>query len=56
MKKIKQFDVVNIKGTVVDVYNNGEAYEIEIVNNDGTTTALFTMESKHLLSEDKDKE
>ncbi|MEK7517993.1 MAG: DUF4926 domain-containing protein [Patescibacteria group bacterium] len=30
-------------GTIVDIYRNGKAYEVEFVNPDGTTKALLTL-------------
>lgn len=33
-------------GTVVLVYNNGEAYEVEFVSTDGNTIALKTLKAE----------
>ena len=33
------------RGTVVEIYKNGEAYEIEFVNAEGKTVALLTLDS-----------
>ena len=57
-KKIKELDVVTlirdipeykikkgVKGTVVDIYQDGLAYEVEFINKSGHTDALFTLES-----------
>jgi hypothetical protein len=33
-------------GTVVDVYNDGEAYEVEFVTEDGGTAALLTLKAE----------
>src|SRR5205814_8082074 len=32
-------------GAIVNIYNNGTAYEVEFVAPDGTTTALLTLRS-----------
>lgn len=37
-------------GTVVSVYNNGEAYEIEFINPNGKTIALLTLAPSDLCS------
>ena len=51
--KFTELQVVKLTGAIVNVYkgnayNGGEAYEIEIVNNDGTTAALFTISHEDL--------
>ena len=37
-------------GTVVMVYNNGEAYEVEFIATDGSTIAVETLLSKQVRS------
>lgn len=32
------------RGTIVEIYNNGVAYEVEFVNSNGNTKALLTLE------------
>lgn len=66
---IKELDIVILKvdlphhrlksgdvGTVVMVYNKGEAYEVEFVANDGTTIAVLTLPSKQVRSATGKKE
>ncbi len=36
-------------GTVVEIYNNGEAYEVEFADNNGQTYALVTLTSEQLI-------
>ena len=63
MTEIKQFDVVALKedllsenlfegqvGTVVEVYNDGEGYEVEFVDKDGNTYGLVTLNPQQLLA------
>lgn len=33
------------KGTIVEIYKNGEAYEVEFANKEGKTIALLTLMS-----------
>lgn len=33
------------RGTIVEIYKNGEAYEVEFVNKEGKTIALLTLRS-----------
>lgn len=35
-------------GTVVDVYENGEAYEVEFMTDEGKTIALLTLNSTEI--------
>ena len=62
MKPLKQYDVVALKvdlpeenlqcgqvGTIVEVYNNGEAFEVDFVDRDGFTYALLTLSVEQLL-------
>ena len=35
-------------GTIVDVYDNGSAYEVEFINSQGKTVALLTLDSSDL--------
>ena len=59
--KIEELDVVKLthsiskynlrkdeRGTVVEVYQNGKAYEVEFVEEDGTTKALLTLMPKDI--------
>lgn len=59
--KFKELDIVIIKheiseyglskgdvGTIVEVYGNGEAYEVEFTNKKGETTALLTLDSSDI--------
>ncbi|MGD9564222.1 MAG: DUF4926 domain-containing protein [Pyrinomonadaceae bacterium] len=63
MSKIKLLDVVALTedvpeerlyegqvGTVVEVYNNGEAFEVEFIDREGKTYALTTLEPRQLLA------
>lgn len=36
-------------GTVVEIYKNGEAYEVEFSDNNGQTYALVTLTSEQLI-------
>ena len=36
-------------GTVVEEYNNGEAFEVEFCDNNGQTYALVSLESEKLI-------
>ncbi|MFN7854087.1 DUF4926 domain-containing protein [Anabaena sp. AL09] len=36
-------------GTVVEEYNNGEAFEVEFCDNNGQTFALVSLESEKLI-------
>lgn len=38
-------------GTIVEVYNNGDAYEVEFVDNSGRTTALLTLTEADITKE-----
>ncbi len=62
MKKIKQYDVVALTvdlpkenlwsgqvGAVVEVYNDGEAFEVEFVDKDGQTYGLLTLRPDQLM-------
>jgi hypothetical protein len=40
-------------GTIVSVYNGGEAYEVEFVNPQGETTALLTLDRSDISSLDE---
>jgi len=48
MKKYKELEIVTVKGTIVAVYSEGKAYEVELVGEDGRTIALFTISHKDL--------
>lgn len=37
-------------GTVVEVYKNGEAFEVEFVDREGKTYGLVTLEPRQLLA------
>ncbi len=63
MSKIKLLDVVALTedlpgeklyegqvGTVVEVYRDGEAYEVEFVDREGRTYGLVTLEPRQLLA------
>ena len=62
MKKFKLFDVVALTadlpeenllsgqvGTIVEIYNDGEAFEVEFVNVKGETYGLLTLASEQLM-------
>lgn len=62
MKNFKLFDVVALKtdlpeenllqgqvGTIVEVYNDGEAFEVEFVDKDGHTYGLLTLRPEQLM-------
>jgi hypothetical protein len=62
MKNFKLFDVValtvdlaeeNLRsgqvGAIVEVYNNGEAFEVEFVNTEGKTYGLVTLRPEQLM-------
>jgi hypothetical protein len=40
-------------GAVVHVYSNGDAYEVEFVDGDGTTVACITLDSKDVRNIDR---
>lgn len=46
--KFKELQTVKLHGVIVAVYQGGKAYEIEIVNKDGTTATLFTISHEDL--------
>ena len=62
MKNFKLFDVVALRtdlpeenlfngqvGTIVEVYNNGEAFEVEFVDRNGHTYGLLTLRPEQLM-------
>jgi hypothetical protein len=62
MKNFKLFDVVALTtdlpeenlfsgqvGTIVEVYNDGEAFEVEFVDRDGYTYGLLTLRPDQLM-------
>jgi Domain of unknown function (DUF4926) len=62
MKNIKLFDVIALVvdlpqenlwsgqvGTIVEIYENGKAFEVEFVNNDGFTYGLLTLKPEQLM-------
>lgn len=62
MKNFKLFDVVALihdlpeenlysgqVGTIVEVYNDGEAFEVEFVDKDGHTYGLLTLTPEQLM-------
>ena len=62
MKEIKLFDTVALLedlpeenlwrgqvGAVVEVYNDGEAFEVEFVDTDGRTYGLLALSAKQLM-------
>lgn len=62
MKNFKLFDVVALTvdlpednllsgqvGTIVEVYNDGEAFEVEFVDKDGHTYGLLTLYPEQLM-------
>jgi hypothetical protein len=62
MKNFKLFDVVALTvdlleenlfsgqvGTIVEIYNDGEAFEVEFVNKDGYTYGLLTLRPEQLM-------
>ena len=62
MKSLEIFDVVALTvdlprenllsgqvGTIVEVYNNGEAFEIDFVDREGFTYALLTLQPEQLM-------
>lgn len=62
MKNFKLFDVVALKtdlpeenllqgqvGTIVEIYNDGEAFEVEFVDKDGHTYGLLTLRPEQLM-------
>lgn len=62
MKNFKLFDVVALTtdlpeeslfsgqvGTIVEVYNNGEAFEVEFVDKDGNTYGLLTLKPEQIM-------
>ncbi len=62
MKNFKLFDVVALTsdlpeenllkgqvGTIVEIYNEGEAFEVEFVNTEGETYGLLTLPPKQLM-------
>jgi hypothetical protein len=63
MNRFKLLDVVALKedvpednlfsgqvGTIVEVYNNGEAFEVEFIDPQGVTYGLVTLEAGKLLA------
>lgn len=59
-KRIKELDIVTLKqqkgnvkkgsrGTVVLVYSNGKAYEVEFVSDSGYTDALMTVTNDEIV-------
>jgi hypothetical protein len=62
MKKLKQYDVVALTvdlpeeslwsgqvGTIVEVYNDGEAFEVDFVDREGHTYGLLSLRPKQLM-------
>ncbi|MGC2238322.1 MAG: DUF4926 domain-containing protein [Pyrinomonadaceae bacterium] len=62
MKNFELFDVVALTtdlpeenlwsgqvGTIVEVYNNGEAFEVEFVDKEGHTYGLLTLRAEQLM-------
>jgi Domain of unknown function (DUF4926) len=62
MKNIKLFDVIALVvdlpqenlwsgqvGTIVEIYENGKAFEVEFVDNDGFTYGLLTLKPEQLM-------
>ena len=62
MKNFKLFDVVALTadlpeetllsgqvGTIVEIYNDGEAYEVEFVDGEGRTYSLLTLRPEQLM-------
>ncbi len=62
MSKLQQYDIVALTsdlpqenlwsgqvGTVVEIYNDGEAYEVEFVDKDGHTYGLLTLRPEQLM-------
>ena len=62
MNEIRMFDKVALTddlnsialrrgmvGSVVEIYNNGEAYEVEFIDREGKTYAVETIEATKLL-------
>jgi hypothetical protein len=62
MKNFKLFDVVALTvdlpqeklwsgqvGTIVEIYNDGEAFEVEFVNGKGKTYGLLTLRPEQLM-------
>lgn len=47
-KKFKELDVVRVRGTIVHCYGDGKTYEVEIVDGNGETLALFTVSGEEL--------
>jgi hypothetical protein len=63
MSEFKLFDIVALKenlpeeklyegqvGTIVEVYNDGEGFEVEFVDRDGRTYGLIALSPKQLLA------
>lgn len=63
MSEFKLFDIVALKedlpeeklhegqvGTIVEVYNDGEGFEVEFVDREGRTYGLITLSSEQLLA------
>ena len=63
MSELKLFDVVALRndlpsegilagqlGTIVEVYNGGEAFEVEFVDPEGRTYGLLTLEPSQLVT------
>lgn len=62
MNKLKQYDIVALTvdlpekkllsgqvGTIVEVYNNGEAFEVDFVDREGHTYGLHTLQPAQLM-------
>lgn len=62
MKNLKLFDVVALTadlpeenleqgqvGAIVEIYNNGEAFEVEFVDKSGQTYGLITLRPKQIM-------
>jgi hypothetical protein len=62
MRKLKQYDVVALTvdlpeenlwsgqvGTIVEVYNDGEAFEVDFVDREGHTYGLLSLRPKQLM-------
>lgn len=43
------------EGTIVEVYKNGEAYEVEFISKEGKTVALLTLKSDDISSIKRDE-
>ncbi len=52
--KIKELDIIQEKasykrGTVVNIYQNGKAFEVEFINNSGATKAIKTLSKDEIV-------